>query len=392
MLGGKMGRELTLRKALAEAPRRVRADPDRLPAVARPADGQRARRRRLRADHRRGAVLRAAGRRAGDGGRRARARRASTPSCSCSACCSTSPTCAPSTRARRSPRCRSTSASRSSTPSIRSSIAYAESAERARSILDHRPDLGADYLDARRGSARACRALERRGTPRRAQPRRAAPPATAPRRRRPAARTARAGALAQPSTSRLQRLGDGAGLLVEAPDEHGRPGAGDRRAERAELARRAARARTSAGTGARGAAGAGGPAARGEQVPVAAREPEREQRAVRDVEDRVGERHLARAAPRARRCVRTASAGTTASASRPVGGSKRVAAPSAQIDEAAAQRRGDVVRVALELGARARAGRRRARRGGRRPSARRRSPRRSSRARPTAGSPRRSGT
>jgi len=29
---------------------------------------------------------------------------------------------------------------------IRSSIAYAESAERARSILDHRPDLGLDYL------------------------------------------------------------------------------------------------------------------------------------------------------------------------------------------------------------------------------------------------------
>jgi len=30
---------------------------------------------------------------------------------------------------------------------IRSSIAYTESAERARSILDYRPDLGADYLD-----------------------------------------------------------------------------------------------------------------------------------------------------------------------------------------------------------------------------------------------------
>jgi chromosome partitioning protein len=29
---------------------------------------------------------------------------------------------------------------------IRSSIAYAESAERARSILDYRPDLGADYI------------------------------------------------------------------------------------------------------------------------------------------------------------------------------------------------------------------------------------------------------
>jgi chromosome partitioning protein len=33
---------------------------------------------------------------------------------------------------------------------IRTSIAYAESAERARSILDHRPDLGADYLELTR--------------------------------------------------------------------------------------------------------------------------------------------------------------------------------------------------------------------------------------------------
>ena len=74
MLGGKMGRELTLRRALAKAPERLRGDPDRLPAVARPADGQRARRRRSRAGHRRGPVLRAAGRRAGDGGGRARAR------------------------------------------------------------------------------------------------------------------------------------------------------------------------------------------------------------------------------------------------------------------------------------------------------------------------------
>ncbi|HEY1509720.1 MAG TPA: ParA family protein, partial [Solirubrobacteraceae bacterium] len=30
---------------------------------------------------------------------------------------------------------------------IRSSIAYAESAERALSILDYRPDLAVDYLD-----------------------------------------------------------------------------------------------------------------------------------------------------------------------------------------------------------------------------------------------------
>jgi chromosome partitioning protein len=33
------------------------------------------------------------------------------------------------------------------TTTIRSSIAYAESAERAVSILDHRPDLGEDYID-----------------------------------------------------------------------------------------------------------------------------------------------------------------------------------------------------------------------------------------------------
>ena len=38
---------------------------------------------------------------------------------------------------------------------IRASIAYAESAERATSILDHRPDLAADYL------ALACEVLER---------------------------------------------------------------------------------------------------------------------------------------------------------------------------------------------------------------------------------------
>jgi chromosome partitioning protein len=48
---------------------------------------------------------------------------------------------------------------------IRSSIAYAESAEKAISILDHRPDLGADYLElarevlARVGRDDAARAL-----------------------------------------------------------------------------------------------------------------------------------------------------------------------------------------------------------------------------------------
>jgi len=49
---------------------------------------------------------------------------------------------------------------------IRSSIAYAESAEKAASILDHRPDLGTDYLAladetaARVGLSDARRALK----------------------------------------------------------------------------------------------------------------------------------------------------------------------------------------------------------------------------------------
>ena len=69
---------------------------------------------------------------------------------------------------------------------MRQSIAYAESAERAVSILDHRADLGADYLaladellgrlkmtDARAGSGR-CSRRRRTGA---AGPRNAATPA-----------------------------------------------------------------------------------------------------------------------------------------------------------------------------------------------------------------------
>jgi len=58
---------------------------------------------------------------------------------------------------------------------IRASIAYAESAERARSILDHRPDLGADYvtlagevlerLGAAGGARRAVAALAESASP-----------------------------------------------------------------------------------------------------------------------------------------------------------------------------------------------------------------------------------
>ena len=62
--------------------------------------------------------------------------------------CSTSPTCARvHSREAYDVAAGSTSATSSSTTVVRQSIAYAESAERAVSILEHRPDLGRDYLE-----------------------------------------------------------------------------------------------------------------------------------------------------------------------------------------------------------------------------------------------------
>ena len=78
LLSGKIGREMVLRRSLGKVARRLRPDPDRLPAVARSADRQRARRGRLRADLHRGRVLLAPGRRAGARGGRGR-RAASAP-------------------------------------------------------------------------------------------------------------------------------------------------------------------------------------------------------------------------------------------------------------------------------------------------------------------------
>ena len=97
---GKMGRELVLAQGAQGAAQAARRDPDRLPAGARPADDQRARRRRLGADLLRGAVLRAPGRQRRARRHRAGARSTTTPTSSASACCSTSPTCARCTRAR----------------------------------------------------------------------------------------------------------------------------------------------------------------------------------------------------------------------------------------------------------------------------------------------------
>ena len=90
----------------------------------------------------------------------------------------------------------------------------------------------------------------------------AAPPRRAPRGSNAQRRTS-----AQPSHSACSAPSDRARRVVRAPDEHGRAGAGDRRAERAELAARGGRAPSSAGRGARGAAGAAGRRARARRGP-----------------------------------------------------------------------------------------------------------------------------
>ena len=240
---------------------------------------------------------------------------------------------------------------------------------------------------ARRRSARAPARVRGRAQAAREDRLAASAAPTARARRRPAARTATRSSARPAVDLGRERLGDRAGLLVEAPHQHRRPGAGDRRAERAQLARareQLERAREQVRAALLVQAVVQPPR---EQVPVPAREPERQQRRVRDVEDRVlASAPRAGSAARAAR-VRTACSGTTASASRPVGGSSRVACPSRADHEAAVTAPPRRCRDAPPARSRARAGRRRARTGGRPPSGPRRSPPRSSRDRPRAGSP-----
>ena len=81
---------------------------------------------------------------------------------------------------------------------IRSSIAYAESAERATSILDHRPDLGADYLAL---ADEVLARLRGRGAPAGGSPQLTFDSAKLPHVRALRPRTARRSSVAQPSTS-----------------------------------------------------------------------------------------------------------------------------------------------------------------------------------------------
>ena len=176
---------------------------------------------------------------------------------------------------------------------------------------------------------RGCRASRTRGGASRGSARRL-PRLAARRRRRPAARTGPAAASPSPRSRRAAPR-PRAGLLVEAPHEHRRSGAGDRRPERSELARARRRARTSAGTGrARWLLVQAVLQAAREQIPVAVAQAERQQGAVRDVEHGVRERHLLRAAPRApRACAppararRRAPRGRSAGRSGPPGRRRR---------------------------------------------------------------------
>ena len=154
---------------------------------------------------------------------------------------------------------------------------------------------------------------------------------------------------AQPSASRRRRLDHAGRRLVVAPHEHGRPGARDRRPQRAEVARAAhERHRLRIEVLAARLVQAIVEAA-GDEVPVARGEAEDEQRPVRGVEDGVGHRDLGRQR-RARRL-------------RPHRGARhhdhrleargRVEARGLTVGadgEAAVERGRDVVGVALELG------------------------------------------
>ena len=251
---------------------------------------------------------------------------------------------------------------------IRASIAYAESAERAVSILElpPRPRQPTTWRSAgemltriarlRPGAQAAAglqlqladeRALRLERSAQQRRPSRRSRCAAPPRRRRSARRSTR------PST-------------VGPAPEIVAPSAPSSRALRASSSERGNR-------GARGGAGAGGrcrPRATRSQSPRG--EPEHQQRGVRGVEDRVGQRHLGgqRGARRAR--ARPACARHDQQRLQAGGGSKPCGVTVGADDEAAEQRGGDVVGMALELAWPAPAGRRRARTGDRPPAVRRR--------------------
>ena len=210
-------------------------------------------------------------------------------------------------------------------------------------------------------------------------------------RRRPATRMAPRSTVAQLRGLALERVPHRAGLLVLAPHEHARTGAGDRRAERAEQPRALTSSTDRGYSCARYGWCSRSCEPRGDQVPISARKAEisvaasrtlntaspsgtlaRERRPGRVGGDRLGWDHDQRLQPHRRL--------------------EPVHSRALADDKPTFERRRDVVRMSLDLRRERHARRRRARTGDPRRAAPRGSPRRWSRARLTAGSPTRSGT
>ena len=188
---------------------------------------------------------------------------------------------------------------------IRSSIAYAESAERAVSILDYRPDLAVDYLDVAdelltrldlSDARTSLRKLRRGAGARPASEASQASPGLLGRRQssRTSAPCDSNGARmtrAQPSAAPLRRSITRARLLVAAPHQDRGPRAGDRGPQRPLLGgvtQELGRPRVEVG-----AVGLVQPVdeAGGDQVPAAGGQAQGEGRCGGDVEHRVADGH-----------------------------------------------------------------------------------------------------
>ena len=231
---------------------------------------------------------------------------------------------------------------------VRASIAYAESAERARSILDYRPDLAADYLNVADELLRRLR-LE--------PPRRRLAALTESLVPAAAERSAYVSALRlkwRPHHARpagglaLEPIDHHARLLVVAPHEHARAGAGNRRPERAERGcplQQLHRARVEMGSMRLVQAVA---ETRRDQLPVRPGETQDQRRGLSHVEHRVAQRD----ARRQRRSRRLGDHRLGRDHERRLEPHRRLEAVNPgplAYDEAALQRGGDVVGMALEL-------------------------------------------
>ena len=233
---------------------------------------------------------------------------------------------------------------------IRQSIAYAESAERALSILDYRPDLAADYLDV------ASELLKRLGLSDARKKLKALFGALASRSERRDARSERLelhDPRPRPSRWRLRRshcISATRGSAAPAPDQHRRAGARDRRAERAELGRpphqlRRARVQMRPVGLVQAVAQAGR-----DQIPVRRGQPGRELGDLSDVADRIAPSAPPAGSASRAGAVRTGLCGITITASSSGGHLDPAHIRPVADHETAEQRRGDVVRMALDLG------------------------------------------